>query len=86
MVGFFANNIVLRGDAGGNPTVRELLLRVRETALNAYAHQDMPFDLLVNALVTRRDLEHSPLFQVMFVLHSTPITRSSSCRAWRASV
>jgi amino acid adenylation domain-containing protein len=75
VVGFFANNIVLRGNAGGNPTVRELLLRVRDTALNAYAHQDMPFDLLVNALATRRDLEHSPLFQVMFVLNSLPLVK-----------
>jgi len=75
VVGFFANNIVLRGNVGGNPTVRELLRRVRETALNAYAHQDMPFDLLVNALVSRRDLEHSPLFQVMFVLNSTPMSK-----------
>ena len=75
VVGFFANNIVLRGNVGGNPTVRELLLRVRETALSAYAHQDMPFDLLVNALATRRDLEHSPLFQVMFVLNNMPMTK-----------
>jgi len=75
VVGFFANNIVLRGNASGNPTVRELLLRVRDTALNGYAHQDMPFDLLVNALATRRDLEHSPLFQVMFVLNSLPLSK-----------
>lgn len=70
VVGFFANNIVQRADLSGNPTVRELLARVRETALKAYAHQEMPFDLLVEALAPRRDLDHSPLFQVLFVLHN----------------
>lgn len=68
VVGFFANNIVLRGRLDGDPSVRELLGRVRDTALNAFSHQDMPFDQLVNELVTRRDLERSPLFQVLFVL------------------
>jgi amino acid adenylation domain-containing protein len=75
VVGFFANNIVLRGNVGGDPTVRELLARVRETALGAFAHQDMPFDLLVTELGTRRDLEHSPLFQVMFVLNNGPMRK-----------
>jgi amino acid adenylation domain-containing protein len=75
MVGFFANNIVLRADLSGNPTVRELLARVKANALRAYAHQEMPFDLLVAELVTARDLEHSPLFQVMFVLNTMTSTR-----------
>ncbi len=70
VIGFFANNIVLRGDLSGEPTVRELIARVRDTALKAYAHQDMPFDMLVDALATRRELGHSPLFQVMFVLQN----------------
>ena len=70
VVGFFANNIVLRADLAGDPTVSELLARVRETALKAYAHQEMPFDQLVEALAPRRDLDHAPLFQVLFVLHA----------------
>lgn len=74
VVGFFANNVVQRADVSGNPTVKELLLRVREVALKAYAHQDMPFDLLVEALAPRRDLDHSPLFQVLFVLHNLMVT------------
>jgi amino acid adenylation domain-containing protein len=70
VMGYFANNIVLRGDLSGNPSVRELLARSRAMALNAYAHQDMPFDMLVETLATRRELNHSPLFQVMFVLQN----------------
>ena len=74
VIGFFANNIVLRGDLSGNPSVRELIARVRDTALKAYAHQDMPFDMLVDALTTRRELDHAPLFQVMFVLQHISLT------------
>jgi amino acid adenylation domain-containing protein len=60
----------------GNPTVHELLQRVREVAHKAYAHQDMPFDLLVDALAPRRDLDHSPLFQVLFVLHNLMVDKA----------
>lgn len=74
VVGFFANNIVLRGNLSGNPTVRELIARTRDSALNAYAHKEMPFDALVDALVRRRALESSPLFQIMFVLHGGAAT------------
>ncbi len=74
VIGFFANNIVLRGDLSGNPTLRELIARNRELALGAYAHQDMPFDMLVDALETRRALDHSPLFQVLFVLQNLSLT------------
>jgi amino acid adenylation domain-containing protein len=77
VVGFFANNIVLRADLSGAPTLRELLSRVRDCALKAYAHQQMPFDLLVEALAPRRDLDHSPLFQVLFVLHTIHLRRRS---------
>ncbi len=73
-IGFFANNLVLRADLNGDPTVRELMVRVRERALRAYAHQEMPFDMLVDELGTRRELDHSPLFQVLFVLQNLSMT------------
>lgn len=85
VVGFFANNIVQRADLSGDPPVRELLARVRETALKAYAHQEMPFDLLVEALAPRRDLDHSPLFQVLFVLHNITI-RSDQMEGVQATI
>ena len=70
VVGFFANNIVLRGDLCGDATVREHLARVRDMCLASMAHQEMPFDRLVEMLVKRRGTNHSPLFQVQFVLQN----------------
>ena len=74
LIGFFLNTLCLRADLSDNPSFSDLLQQVSRSTLSAYAHQDLPFESLVEAIKPPRDTSRSPLFQVLFTLQNAPAT------------
>ncbi|GHG73242.1 non-ribosomal peptide synthetase [Comamonas sp. JC664] len=85
LVGFFVNTLVLRNDVSGNPRFVDLMARVREVTLGAFAHQELPFEKLVETLQPERTLRHAQLFQVMFVLQNAPTLEADPAAALQLS-
>ena len=85
LIGCFTNMLVLRADLSGNPSFRELLARIRETALQAYAHQELPFEKIVEELRPQRELNRWPLFQAMFHLRNLPRTERATASVLRVA-
>ncbi|MBL4672285.1 MAG: AMP-binding protein, partial [Arenicella sp.] len=78
LIGFFVNQLVLRADLSDNPSYDDFVARIKQTTLDAYQHQDLPFDILVDELLEHHDLAHSPFFPVKFIMQNTPNSDDAS--------
>ena len=78
LIGPLANTVILRSDLGGDPTAREVMRRVRATTLDAYAHQDLPFEIIAEALARERGVDPTKFAQVMILLHNAALRPQTS--------